>query len=39
MNVEISAILQSFLAGILILLTEPFQLDDQIVCKDFEGTV
>lgn len=32
-------ILQNFLAGILILLTEPFQLDDQIVFKDFEGTV
>ncbi len=32
-------ILQNFLAGILILLTEPFQLDDQIVFKNFEGTV
>ena len=32
-------ILQNFLAGILILLTEPFQLDDQIVFKGFEGTV
>lgn len=32
-------ILQNFLAGILILLTEPFQLGDQIVYKDFEGTV
>lgn len=32
-------ILQNFLAGILILLTEPFRLDDQIVFKDFEGTV
>jgi small conductance mechanosensitive channel len=32
-------ILQNFLAGILILLTEPFQLEDQIVYKDFEGTV
>ncbi|MEB3337696.1 MAG: mechanosensitive ion channel family protein [Leptolyngbyaceae bacterium] len=32
-------ILQNFLAGILILLTEPFQVDDQIVFKDFEGTV
>jgi small-conductance mechanosensitive channel len=32
-------ILQNFLAGILILLTEPFQMDDQIVFKDFEGTV
>lgn len=32
-------ILQNFLAGILILLTEPFQLDDQIIFKDFEGTV
>jgi len=32
-------ILQNFLAGILILLTEPFQIDDQIVYKDFEGTV
>ncbi|MBD1916611.1 MULTISPECIES: mechanosensitive ion channel family protein [Cyanophyceae] len=32
-------ILQNFLAGILILLTEPFQIDDQIIFKDFEGTV
>jgi len=32
-------ILQNFLSGILILLTEPFQLNDQIVFKDFEGTV
>lgn len=32
-------ILQNFLAGILLLLTEPFQIDDQIVFKDFEGTV
>ena len=32
-------ILQNFLAGILILLTEPFQLEDQIIYKDFEGTV
>lgn len=32
-------ILQNFLAGILILLTEPFQIEDQIVFKSFEGTV
>ncbi|BAY30274.1 MscS mechanosensitive ion channel [Nostoc carneum NIES-2107] len=32
-------ILQNFLAGILILLTEPFQINDQIVFKNFEGTV
>ncbi|AFY66277.1 MscS Mechanosensitive ion channel [Geitlerinema sp. PCC 7407] len=32
-------ILQNFLAGILILLTEPFQIGDQIIFKDFEGTV
>lgn len=32
-------ILQNFLAGILILLTEPFQINDQIVFKSFEGTV
>ncbi|PSB44500.1 mechanosensitive ion channel protein MscS [Cyanosarcina cf. burmensis CCALA 770] len=32
-------ILQNFLAGILILLTEPFKIEDQIVFKDFEGTV
>jgi len=32
-------ILQNFLAGILILLTEPFQIEDQIIFKDFEGTV
>lgn len=32
-------VLQNFLAGILILLTEPFELEDQIVFKNFEGTV
>ncbi|AFZ33899.1 MscS Mechanosensitive ion channel [Stanieria cyanosphaera PCC 7437] len=32
-------ILQNFLAGILILLTEPFKIDDQIVFKEYEGTV
>ncbi|MBD1854770.1 MULTISPECIES: mechanosensitive ion channel family protein [Leptolyngbya] len=32
-------ILQNFLAGILILLTEPFRIGDQIVFKNFEGTV
>jgi small-conductance mechanosensitive channel len=32
-------ILQNFLAGILILLTEPFRIDDQIVVGGFEGTV
>ena len=32
-------ILQNFLAGILILLTEPFRLGDQIVVGAFEGTV
>ncbi|HEY9599466.1 MAG TPA: mechanosensitive ion channel family protein, partial [Cyanophyceae cyanobacterium] len=32
-------ILQNFLAGILILLTEPFQINDQIVFKTIEGTV
>ena len=32
-------ILQNFLAGILLLLTEPFKIGDQIVVNDFEGTV
>ncbi|MGB2926363.1 MAG: mechanosensitive ion channel family protein [Limnothrix sp.] len=32
-------ILQNFLAGILILVTEPFTIDDQIIFKGFEGTV
>ena len=32
-------ILQNFLAGILILITEPFVIDDQIIFKEFEGTV
>ena len=32
-------ILQNFLAGILILITEPFTLNDQIVFQEFEGTV
>lgn len=32
-------ITQNFLAGILLLLTEPFRIQDQIVYKAFEGTV
>lgn len=32
-------ILQNFLAGILILLNEPFEIGDQIKVKDLEGTV
>lgn len=32
-------ILQNFLAGILILLNEPFRIGDQIVAGDHEGTV
>ncbi|MDX1951114.1 MAG: mechanosensitive ion channel family protein [Verrucomicrobiota bacterium] len=32
-------ILQNFLAGILLLLTQPFRLGDQIKVNDFEGTV
>ncbi len=32
-------ILQNYLAGILLLLTEPFRLGDQIVFQTFEGTV
>ncbi|MGG6265577.1 mechanosensitive ion channel family protein [Leptolyngbya sp. AN03gr2] len=32
-------ILQNFLSGILILLTEPFRIGDQIIFKNFEGTV
>jgi len=32
-------ILQNFLAGILLLLSEPFRIGDQIVINDFEGTV
>jgi len=32
-------ILQNFLAGILLLLAEPFRVGDQIVINDFEGTV
>ncbi len=32
-------ILQNFLAGILILITEPFRIGDQIIFKEFEGTV
>ncbi len=32
-------ILQNFLSGILLLLTEPFKIGDQIVFGDFEGTV
>ncbi|MGB7337840.1 MAG: mechanosensitive ion channel family protein [Phototrophicaceae bacterium] len=32
-------ILQNFLAGILILLTEPFKIGDQIIASNYEGTV
>ncbi|GAB4458412.1 MAG: hypothetical protein OHK0029_19590 [Armatimonadaceae bacterium] len=32
-------ILQNFLAGIILLLRQPFHIGDQIVFKDFEGTV
>ncbi|MGY3091267.1 small conductance mechanosensitive channel [Hymenobacter sp. UYAg731] len=32
-------IFQNFLAGVLLLVTEPFKIDDQIRYKDFEGTV
>jgi len=32
-------ILQNFLAGLLILLTEPFRINDQIIFGDYEGTV
>ncbi|RYG58697.1 mechanosensitive ion channel family protein [bacterium] len=32
-------ILQNFLAGILLLLAEPFRIGDQIIINDFEGTV
>lgn len=32
-------ILQNFLAGILILLTVPFEINDQIIVGDIEGTV
>lgn len=32
-------ILQNFLAGLLLLLTDPFKIGDQIVVKGFEGTV
>lgn len=32
-------ILQNFLAGILLLLTEPFKIGDQIIFNNFEGTV
>lgn len=32
-------VLQNFLAGILILLTEPFRIGDQIIFSGFEGTV
>ena len=32
-------ILQNFLAGILLLLNQPFRIGDQIIMKDLEGTV
>jgi small-conductance mechanosensitive channel len=32
-------ILQNFLAGILLLLTEPFRIGDQIIVDNYEGTV
>jgi small conductance mechanosensitive channel len=32
-------ILQNFLAGVLLLITQPFRLGDQIVFREYEGTV
>jgi small conductance mechanosensitive channel len=32
-------IVQNFLAGVLILLTQPFRIEDQIVVDNYEGTV
>ena len=32
-------ILQNFLAGILLLVTQPFRIGDQIVASNYEGTV
>ena len=32
-------VLENFLAGFLLLLSEPFQVGDQIIVNDFEGTV
>lgn len=32
-------VLQNYLAGILLLITQPFRIGDQIVFKDYEGTV
>jgi len=32
-------IFENFLAGILILITEPFRIDDQIIIEGYEGTV
>lgn len=32
-------VLQNFLAGIILLLTEPFRIEDQIKVDEFEGTV
>lgn len=32
-------IFKNFLAGVLLLLNEPFRLGDQVIVKDFEGTV
>lgn len=32
-------VLQNYLAGVLLLVAEPFRIDDQIVFKDYEGTV
>jgi small-conductance mechanosensitive channel len=32
-------IFQNFLAGLLILMTEPFRINDQIIFKEYEGTV
>ena len=32
-------IFKNFLAGVLLLLQEPFQIDDQIIVEGFEGTV
>lgn len=37
-GIAFHGILQNFLAGILLLLTEPFRIGDQIIVRQFEGT-
>ena len=39
LGIAFKDVLQNYLAGILLLIAEPFRIGDQIIFKDYEGTV